>query len=175
MIDYQEKKISESALWVWYINTQAEVFRINKLYFSKKKPKKVIYLKPYLKGGRLQVKYNGIEKRLANLLVESFSTKFHNMKHKYVVEFKDGDPLNVSMENIRVYSYSLHGKRTGYKNSKSKPVRVRKKYSRTYEDYPSVRSAAKELHVSFQTLFDYLNPSKKPKNSILSEYKINYL
>ncbi|WP_143312405.1 NUMOD1 domain-containing DNA-binding protein [Candidatus Izimaplasma bacterium ZiA1] len=85
----------------------------------------------------------------------------------------DGDSRNLTVTNIKWISKSEAGKLSGHL-SRSKPVIVRKKYSKESIIYRSVRSAAKSLNVSYQTVLDYLNKKNRPKNSVLKSFVIEY-
>ena len=100
----------------------------------------------YLKGGHATVKVYGREYRVKNLVA-----RFHIRGHRYgdYVECIDGNPLNCDVRNLRLYTHSEHGKRTGWKSS-SQGVSV------DGIQYRSIRQAAKSLYVSHQTLYDYM-------------------
>lgn len=112
-------------------------------------------VKPYLKRGHAVVKINGKEHTLKNLVASKFIESYR--KGDYV-EVIDGDPFNCHVRNLRLYSQAEHGRRTGYRSS-SQPVIV------NGVEYRSIRECAKALHVSYQTVLDYL--SGDIKHSVL--------
>jgi len=79
------------------------------------------------------------------------------------VECIDGNPFNCKVANLRIYTHSEHGKRTGWQ-SRSQAVVVGD------VEYRSVREAAKALHVSYQTLLDYMGG--KVKHSVIRDIPI---
>ena len=86
--------------------------------------------------------------------------------HTYV-ECKDKNPDNCNVKNLRLYTQSLHGKRTAPAN-KNKAVIVEGR------KYKSVREAAKNNFVSYQTMLDYLTPGKV-KKSVLEGTETRYV
>lgn len=178
----ETRKIQESSIWIWYINTDAQVYRVPKNVVNKcyhYKTRKAIpesekrYNKPYIKRGRLVIKINNKEFSVGQLMIKSFSKKYRNSRN-FCVGYKDGNKLNCKADNLVVYSYKLHGKNTGYL-SKSKPVMIRKKHTKNNQKFRSVREAAKHLNVSYQTLLDYIDVKTRPKNSVLKKYEIKYI
>lgn len=119
----------------------------------------------------MHIKLEGKEYSVAKLVATYFIPNPHQHKNTYII---DGDSKNLTHKNIRWISKSEAGRLTGYM-SKSKPVRVRKKYYKEFMEFRSVRSAAKNLNVSYQTLLDYIKRSTRPKNSVLKQYIIEYI
>lgn len=117
------------------------------------------------------VKVKGKELNAAKIVATHFIPNPKNFTYTYQI---DGDPSNLHYSNIRWMSKSEWGKRTAHLAA-SKPVRVRKKFSRKYKDYRSVRTAAKHLNVSYQAILDYMNPKNRPQNSVLSGLTIKYI
>ncbi|MCL2531573.1 MAG: hypothetical protein FWE40_05400 [Oscillospiraceae bacterium] len=116
---------------------------------------------PYLKRGHAVVKINGKEFTLKNLVAAKFHKDYFAGAY---VEVIDGNPFNCRVQNLRIYSQSEHGKRTGYRSG-SQPVVV------DGVKYRSVRAAAKALHCSYQTLLDYINGDAK--HSVLAGVRVN--
>ena len=114
----------------------------------------------YLKRGHATVKIANKEHTVKNLVAKAF---IPNYKPGDYVEVINGDPFDCHINNIRIYSKSEHGKRTGHKSS-SLPVIVNGLH------YRSIRTAAKSLHVSYQTLLDYM--AGKHKKSVLCGFDI---
>ena len=119
---------------------------------------------PYLKKGHATLKINGKEYTLKNLVAKHYL--YRKWKPNTYVECVDGDPFNCCEDNLRLYSKSEHGKRTA-PQIKAIPVVVNGVY------YNSVRSAAKSLFVSYQTLLDYL-AINKIKHSVLEGTSVAY-
>jgi hypothetical protein len=104
---------------------------------------------------------------------EHFSCRIHESdRYIWYAHSSDGNPRNISIENMRFYSMRLHGKHTGHL-SKSRAV-VIKDFKKDPIRYRSVREAAKALYCSYQTLLDYLNGSVR--KSVLNKWgrKIYY-
>lgn len=120
-------------------------------------------VKPYLKRGRATITLNGKEYILKNLVASKFIKSY---KKGDCVELIDGDPFNCHIRNLRIYSKSEHGKRNGH-------LATSKKIIVNGVEYRSIRECAKALHVSYQTLYDYLN--KKFKNSVLEGVEIQFV
>lgn len=179
------KVIASTDIEKWKrIDSTEHCYISNKGNFKKKLKNQVlnfIYPRPYPKKRynrkkesnriTMHIKLEGKEYSVAKLVATHFIPNPHKHNYTYVI---DGNPRNLSYENIEWISKSKAGRLTGYM-SKSKPVKVRIKYSKVSEEYRSVRSAAKNLHVSYQTLLDYIKIKTRPKNSVLKKYIIEYI
>jgi len=119
----------------------------------------------------MHIKLDNKEYSAAKLVATYFVSNPGKYKYTYIL---DGNPRNLRYDNIKWVSKSELGKLTGYR-SKSKPVRVRTKRNKDFKEFRSVRSAAKYLNVSYQTLLDYIKKSTRPKNSVLKKYVIEYI
>ena len=117
------------------------------------KTSKVRYIEsqatPYSKRGKATVKVNQCEYTLKNLVALHFIKGY---KTGTPVEVIDGNPFNCSVENLRVYTYQEHGRRTGHL-SRSRKVTA------NGVEYRSVRACARALHASYQTVLDYMSGS----------------
>lgn len=109
------------------------------------------FAKPFLKKGCAVVKINHREYSLKQLVAQHFMKDYRKGD---CIETIDGDPFNCCIENLRAYTKRESGKRTGHR-SRSHGVIV------DGVDYRSVREAARALHVSYQTVLDYLGGSVK--------------
>jgi hypothetical protein len=103
--------------------------------------------KAYLKNNMATVKANCKEYTLKNLVAKHYC---RNYVPGAYIETKNGNPFDCAARNLRVYTKSEHGRRTGYK-SKSRPITINGKR------YRSVRQAAKTLPCSYQTIYDLGN------------------
>ena len=112
-------------------------------------------VKPYLKRGHATVKIAGKEVTLKNLVAKHFVNGY---REGACVETLDGNPYNCATGNLRLRTRSEHGKRSGFKSRAQKVVA-------NGIEYRSIRQAAKGLHVSYQTLLDYM--AGKTKRSVL--------
>jgi len=108
-------------------------------------------VRPHLKRGQAVVKINGSEYTLKNLVARHFVPGY---KPGDYVEVKNGNPFDCRARNLRLYTKSEHGRRTGYRSSSQKII-VKG------AEYRSIREAAKALHVSYQTILDYLGGNVK--------------
>lgn len=117
----------------------------------------------YLKSGIATVSINGKNCSLKKLVAENF---IKILQDDDCVEVIDKNPFNCSVENLRIINRRKLGQKYGHL-SKSKKITV------DGVAYKSVKAAAKELFVSSQTIFDYLNG--KVKNSILEGVHIEIL
>ena len=144
------ERCASGKIFDYYVGNDGSVFRRAKGNGSEQS------VAVFLIRGHATVKLNGRERKVKNLVA-----RHHMRGYRYgsYVECIDGDPLNCSVENLRIYTKSEHGKRTGHLSS-STPISV------DGIAYRSIREAAKELYVSYQTLLDYMGGSVK--NSILA-------
>lgn len=117
----------------------------------------------YLRRGKAFVKINGKEYLAKRIVAKCFFPEF---RESLSVVCKDGNELNLSLNNLRLISPYDLGKETGAK-SKSQPIIFDGKR------YGSVREAARCEYVSYQTILDYLNG--KSKNGVLAGHKIKYV
>ena len=108
-------------------------------------------LKPYLKRGKATVKVNNGERAVKNLVAKYFVDGYRPGDY---VETVDGNPWNCAAKNLRLYTQREHGQRTGHRS------RAKRIIANGIE-YRSIRECAKALHVSYQTLLDYLNGGVK--------------
>lgn len=116
----------------------------------------------YISKGNLYVKIGTTATKVKNLVAKECFQKYKPGSHS--VTIKDGDPSNCDCYNLQIYTPRQLGKKTGILAKRNFPVLVND------VQYESVRSAAKALFVSYQTLNDYL--SGKSKNSVLKTQKI---
>jgi len=157
-------RIHESDRYIWYAHSSGYFYKILK------STQKRIDLKGHVKEGDLVIKIGSDKALLAkHLIAKHFYRKYYP---GVCIELIDGNPRNISIENMRFYSMRLHGKHTGHL-SKSRAV-VIKDFKKDPIRYRSVREAAKALYCSYQTLLDYLNGSVR--KSVLNKWgrKIYY-
>lgn len=105
----------------------------------------------------LVIKIEGKQMKVKNLVAREVFNGYVEGVHSVVL--KDGNPRNCDCYNMRIYTKQELGRATGSKSKKSQPVII------DGVKYSSVRAAAKELFVSYQTILDYL--SNKYKKSVL--------
>ncbi len=132
-------------------------YRKIKTYTCLKKNKSGIKERQYL-----AVNAHGlIARRAARIVAEVWVPNPHQ---KQVVHQIDGDFMNIHPSNLKWISKTLHGMTTGYSLKRSKPVEMIDESGRVIESFESVRDAAKELNLSYQTVSDYCkNKVKKNK------------
>lgn len=117
---------------------------------------------PYLKRGKATVKINQKEYTLKQLVARHFIKGYQEGDY---VEVINGDPFDCAAWNLRIYTQSEHGQRTGHLSRSQKVVA-------NGVEYRSVRACAKALFVSYQTVLDYL--SGNVKHSVLQGVSIEY-
>lgn len=100
--------------------------------------------------------------KMKNLVAREIFEDYIEGEHSVVLI--DGNPRNCDCYNMRIYTKQELGELTG--------ILAKRKQQTTVNGvvYPSVRQAAKDLYVSYQTVLDYVN--KKSKKSILENQKI---
>lgn len=163
MGEHEMRYVYENSRFIYYVTNAGSLIKISK------KTSRSFNIEGHLKHNVLIVKIGERQLSLKKLVVDKFSKfKFPNY---YCIGHKDKNPNNCSLKNLYAYSYTNHGKKTGWM-SKSKPVAV--VLGGVPRVYRSVREAAKALYVSYQTLLDFLNGSVK--SSVLKgmEDKIYY-
>lgn len=166
--DHYDIRFRENKTYIWYISSKGYVYKILKKEVDRNCYHNKIYLSGYIHAGKLVIK---VAKNKTMLLKTLVASKF--MKNYYpgcCINHKDNNQLNCNIENLYIYSMREHGKLTGYKNNKNKPIIISSN-GKTIE-YRSSRIAAKDLFVSRETIRDYL--LGKVKNSILNGYQIQY-
>lgn len=142
--EHYQVRIAESDRYIWYANSKGFVYKVLK------SNGKVIQLSGYQKRGFKITKVRGYEENLSHLIASTFMRNYYD---GCLIGYKDGDKSNCNVENLFIYSREEHGKNTGYL-SKGKGVLLVKDGKK--KRYRSVREAAKSIHVSDQTLLDYL-------------------
>lgn len=155
MYEHHSRLIYENRSWLYYAHSKGYIYKI--LKSDNTKIKKL----GYLKNGILVVKINGKEKNVKTIIAAKFMRDY---KPGICVGCKDKNESNLNVENLYLYTYIMHGKLTGYKSRTKKIIVSEAGESKVYR---SVRSCAKALGVSYQTLLDYL--SGKYKNSVLDK------
>lgn len=159
-------KYDESNKYIWYCSSRGYVYKFLKsaqksdLDFSKP-----ILVNGYMHHGFRTIKIQNKQKRLSHLIGSLFLKDYYP---GCLIGFKDNDPNNLAVPNMFVYSYKEHGLKTGYK-AKSMPVVIEKNNKRV--THRSVRSAAKTLNVSYQTLSDHLNGTVV--HSVIDDLNVN--
>ena len=140
------ERVETGKLFDYYIGDKGTVFK-RSIKLKRESPVGV-----YVRRGHAECKIGGKEYRLKNLVAKHHIRGYR--KGDYV-ECKDGNPLNFSAYNLRIYTQSEHGKRTGHLSGRAKPVTVNGK------QHKSIRQAAKAHYVSYQTLSDYIGGKVK--------------
>ncbi len=128
----------------------------------------IYYLKPYLRNcieshrnrrHTVIVKIDNKEFNCRKLIAEKF---IRPLKINEVVILKNGNNLDLNVKNMFITTKSNLGKITGGKSSKAKKIYYYDNLNFRHT-YPSARSLAKYLGVSYQTILDIANG--KTKNS----------
>lgn len=122
-------------------------------------------LEGFVKDDDLYVKIENKAVKVKSLVAREMCPKYNSQQ--YSVVLKDGNPKNCDWYNIEIFTKQELGKKTGILAGKNKKVSINGKV------YESVRVAAKELFVSYQTLLDYLS-GKVNKSVIPKNIKIKY-
>lgn len=165
------QKIAESNSWLWYVGTDGRVFRVyNKEPYTKRKKS---YASVQITRGEAQVKVNGTYYNVKKLVAKSFMRDY---KPGYVVQHKDGNKLNNSIENLIITPRNKFNKKIskigGNKKATARKVIVIDPDGNT-QIYESVVDTARKLIVSRDVIKRIL--SKGVNNSIiLKDYIIKY-
>lgn len=155
MYYHYSQLIHENRSWLYYAHSKGFIYKI-----LKSDKTKVVKL-GYLKDGVMVIKINGKQKNVKTIIASKFMRDY---KPGMCIGVKDKNESNLNVENLYLYSYKMHGKLTGYKSRSKKIIVSEAGVSKVYR---SVRSCAKALGASYQTLLDYL--AGKVKNSVLDK------
>ena len=138
-------RICEGKRYYYSVREDGVVFKTSKAHFVESRAQ------VYLKRGQATIKVNQKEQTLKNLVARHFVVGYRNGDY---VEVLDGNPFNCAAGNLGLYTQSEHGKRTGYRSRSQKVIA-------DGVEYRSIRECAKALHVSYQTLLDYMSGTVK--------------
>lgn len=132
----------------------------------------VYYLKPYLRNcielhrnrrHTAIVKIGNKEFNCRKLIAENF---IRPLKPNEVVILRNGDNLDLNVKNMFITTKSNLGKITGGKTRRAKKIYYYDNLNYRHT-FPSARSLAKHLGVSYQTILDIANGKvKKPKFNV---------
>ena len=151
--------IAETKTKLYYVHTSGKVL----VRYANGKEK---ILTAYIKHNKYYVvKLLNKEVLVKHLVAKEIFPYFNSAIHSVVNV--DGDITNCDCYNLRVYTKEELGQMTGGKTNRCRKVAVGNKV------YSSVRAAAKELYVSYQTMLDYLNG--KNSKVIDKNLKIKFL
>ena len=154
------KLIESGKLYDYYACSDGFVLRVLRSTYAEEK------VKPYIAKGKVTVKINFKDVRLATAIARAFVP---GHRKGAVIAHKDGDKYNCRADNLEIISSREHGRRTGGRNSRCRAVIV-KEPGGCERRFDSVRQAAAEYFVSYQTMLDYM---KKPgKRSSLWGFEI---
>lgn len=169
-IRYDSVSFTENEFSRWFVTTTGKVYRVNKKFQDIEQHR--CFITPYKHHKSICINANNKDYVLNTLVIRTFIRKFKNKR--FLAGHKDENRFNCDINNLYVISYKNHGINTGYM-SRSKPVSVRDKRikGKRVIKYRSVRESAKALHVSYQTVLDYMNG--EVKHSILCDYDIKYI
>ncbi len=142
--------------FLYSVREDGRVFR------TSRKTLKEATVKPYLSKGHAAVKINGREYRLKNLVAQHFIEGYRPGDY---VETLGGDPFRCAVWNLRLYSQMEHGQKTGWLCSQSRRIIA------NGVEYRSIRACAAALHVSYQTIHDYL--AGRVRRSVLRGIEIS--
>lgn len=128
-----------------------------KAYLCLKKNKSGVRERKYL-----AINARGCEaRRAARIVAEVWVPNPYN---KQVVHQIDGEYSNIHPSNLKWVSKAMHGMTTGYSPKRSKPVELIDTDGAVIEKFDSVRDAAKELNLTYQTISNYCK--KKVKKNL---------
>jgi len=145
-------RVCEGKRWIYAVCEDGRVTRTSKVRHIETRVKVFLHSR-----GHATVKINGSVRTLKNLIAKHF---VKGWKPGMYVECIDGNQLNCAAWNLRLYTHSEHGKRTGWKSGKAKPVTANGKR------YASYRECGKAMYASYQTISDCI--SGRSRNSVLS-------
>lgn len=155
----QYKEIARGKLFIYYACSRGFVLRVLKSTYDEQK------VKVWYRRGAAYVKINQKNIPLKKVIAAAFLKDY---KKGIIVETVNGNPFDCRVENLQLISKQEHGKRTGGRGNNT-PVRVIFPNGQE-RDFPSMRSAAKALFVSYQTVINKAN--EKYKNTVLNGYQI---
>lgn len=156
--EHYDQRISESKRYIWYVSSKGYIFRLCKNTGKRKR------LSKYKKGENYVItKAGGKEYHLNQLVAKVF---IHKWFEGCFVLSMDNHIFNNNVENLEVISPKEFINRLK-STSRSMPVLITNRIKQKTNRYRSIREAAKTLHVSYQTLADYLND--KTVNGVLAE------
>ena len=155
----QFKKIDSGKIYDYFACSDGYVLKVTKKTYNESR------VCAYYRRGDLSVKINQKEQKLKHIIARAFIPKY---KPGMCVTFKDGNRYNCAATNLLVYNKRELGEKTGHM-SRARDIKIMFPDGEI-KHYRSIRQAAKDLYVSYQTLADYIKGSTK--SSVLSEYKI---
>lgn len=157
--------VAESDKKKYYASNKGYILSVNKKTYSEKKLKN--YLKSKRKNPPYVVKIDGKEYLVKHLIAKAFLRNYKG--NGSCILHKDGNKKNCSADNLIIVPKKQINKITGAM-SKSHAVTVCDLHG-TEQNYSSIRKAAAALHVSYQTLLDYMKG--KYSCSVLDGYVIH--
>lgn len=156
--------IQESKYKKYYACSDGYILSVNKKDYSEQKLKG--YLKKKKTGYVLLVKINGKEYCVKHLIAKAFIKEYKGLESN--VLHKNGKYDDCRVDNLLVVPKSQVAAVTGARANQI-PITVTYPDGKS-ENFNSVRSAAKALYCSYQTVLDYMNGTFK--SSVLDGIKI---
>lgn len=158
------KRIAVGQVYEYYIGTDGLIHKLTR----KSGIESIMH--GTLKRGAVVVKINGKHKSIKAIVAQAFIPQ--SRKGRWVIKNIDGNPWNNAVDNLELISQREYNRITGPMATSQRievftPDGKRKVYS-------SIRKAAKDMYVSYQTILDYMKGSYK--SSVLEGYsfrKIN--
>lgn len=134
-----------------------------------------IELHPAMHNGHLRICIKGVQGMATSLARLIYAAFRGEIAPNLDIAYRDGNPENVSLDNLATIDRTLRKKTVQEKGPKAKPVVVCD-HGKDIE-FKSVRAAAKYLNMSYQTLMDFLNAKTGWRSSVpgLKGVQVAYL
>lgn len=157
-------RIAVGQVYEYYICTDGLIHKLTR------KSGKESIMRGTLKRGAVVIKINGKHETIKTIVAHAFIPQ--SRVGRWVIKHIDGDPWNNAVDNLQLIPQREYSRITGPMATSQRievitPEGKRKVYS-------SIRKAAKDMFVSYQTILDYMN--NEYKSSVLDGYsfrKIN--
>lgn len=127
-------------LYEYYVNRKAEIYRKNI------STGRIFPLNPFRKNNIMVVKINSKERNLSHIVIDTFLKP----EYRYIVQYRDNDPQNCSLDNLEIISKSSHA---GNTIAKIPPVNRRKvgiyDNDRCIKEFDSILDACLYLDIEY--------------------------
>lgn len=154
------KRIAFGQVYEYYIGTDGLIHKLTR------KTGRESIMRGTIKNGTVVVKINGKHETIKKLVARAFIPQ--SRVGRWVIKHIDGNPWNNAVNNLQLIPRNEYNRITAGM-AKGHPIEVVKPGGEIVQ-YSSVRKAAKEMYVSYQTILDYMNGTYK--SSVLDGYTI---
>ncbi len=153
-------RIAVGQVYEYYIGTDGLIHRLTR------KSGKESIMRGTLKRGTVVIRINGKHESIKKIVAHAFIPR--SRVGRWVIKHIDGDPWNNAVENLQLIPQREYSRITGPMSGSQRIEVITPEGER--KDYSSIRKAAKDLFVSYQTILDYMSGSYK--SSVLDGYII---